>query len=53
MTIGEREEDLARREAERALGNDRKQTPPVSDRPAEEPVEVPRPDLEDTPSPRA
>ncbi|HET8540787.1 MAG TPA: hypothetical protein VFL83_13030 [Anaeromyxobacter sp.] len=47
MTIGEREEDAARREAEHAVGNDRKKTPPVSDRPVEEPVEVPRPDLED------
>jgi hypothetical protein len=52
MSIGERDEDVARREAEHALGNDRTKTPPVSDRPAEEPVEVPHPDLEDTPAPR-
>lgn len=52
MTIGEREQDAARREAEQAIGNDRKETPPVSDRPAEESAPVPRPDLEDTPSPR-
>ncbi len=52
MSIGERDEDVARREAEHAVGDDRKKTPPVSDRPAEEPVELPRPDLEPTPSPR-
>jgi hypothetical protein len=51
MTIGEREEDAAKREAEHAIGNDRTKTPPVSDRPVEEPTEMPRPDLE-APSPQ-
>ncbi len=51
MSVGEREEDVARREAEQAIGNDRTKTPPVSDRPVEEPTELPRPDLED-PSPQ-
>jgi hypothetical protein len=52
MSVGEHEEDVARREAEHAIGNDRKKTAPVRDQPAEEPVEVPRPDLEDTPASR-
>lgn len=47
MAIGEREQDAAKREAEQAIGNDRTKTPPVSDRPVEEPTELPRPDLED------
>ncbi len=51
MTIGEHEEDAAKREAEQAIGNDRTKMPPVSDRPVEEPAEGPRPDLED-PSPQ-
>lgn len=50
MPIDEREEEVARREAEHAVGNDRKQTPPVSDRPVEEPVEPRHPDLEQTPA---
>ncbi len=32
-------EDAKRRKAEHDLGNDRKRTPPVSDRPVEEPVD--------------
>jgi hypothetical protein len=34
-----RDQEQRRREAEKALGNDRKRTPPVSDRPIEEPVD--------------
>jgi hypothetical protein len=51
MPINEREEDVARREAEHAVGNDRKQTPPVSDEPVESPVERRPADLEQTPAP--
>jgi hypothetical protein len=50
MPIGEREEDVAKREAEQAIGSDRPRTPGV-ERPVEEPTELPRPDLED-PSPQ-
>jgi hypothetical protein len=49
MAIDEREDEVARREAERAVGNDRKRTPPVSDRPVEEPVERRSGELEQTP----
>jgi hypothetical protein len=51
MPIDEREEEVARREAERAVGNDRRKTPPVADQPVEEPVERREADLEQTPSP--
>jgi hypothetical protein len=52
MPLDEREEEVGHREAERALGHDRKKTPPVSDQPAEEAVERRPGELEQTPSPR-
>lgn len=50
MPVDEREEEVAHREAERAVGNDRKQAPPVSDQPVEAPVERRPADLEQTPA---
>jgi len=52
MPIDEREDETGKREAEHAVGNDRKRTPPVSDQPVEEPVERRPAELEQTPSPR-
>lgn len=49
MPVNEREEDVAHREAEHAVGVERKETPPVSDRPVDEPVEPRHADLEQTP----
>jgi hypothetical protein len=51
MPNDEREEEVARREAEHALRDDRKQAPPVNDRPVDEPVERRHADLEQTPAP--
>ncbi len=49
MPLDEREDETGKREAEHAVGNDRKRTPPVSDQPVEEPVERRPAELEQTP----
>jgi hypothetical protein len=52
MAIDEREDEAGRREAEHALGRERRTPPPVGDLPVEAPVERHLGELEQTPSPR-